>query len=129
MFKSRFLADFFSPTAKASYEKNLEDETCIHAMCEDYRASSPGGGSVPTGPDYLLDKSDFDDKNGKRIQCDLMVLWGKKGALDGFWDVKKEWGRICVGNVTGRSVNSGHYIAEGENLDTVSTNYSSLPVI
>jgi haloacetate dehalogenase len=83
-------------------------------MCEDYRASSPGGGLVPQGPDYTLDKSDLEDvNNGKRIKCDLMVLWAERGAVGMFWDVKKEWQKICVGGVVGRAVNTGHYIPEG----------------
>jgi len=48
-----------SPTALASYGKNFDDPTCVHAMCEDYRASSPGDSLVPQGPDYTLDMSDL----------------------------------------------------------------------
>lgn len=84
-------------------------------MCEDYRSSAPGGGPVPEGPDYKADKADFEDKeNGKRIKCDIMVICGEKGAIMKFWDVKKEWKKICTGEVTSRSVKTGHYIPEGE---------------
>jgi len=68
---------------------------------------------VPQGPDYTLDKSDLEDvNNGRRVKCDLMVLWAERGTVGMFWDVKKEWRKICVGEVVGRAVNSGHYIPE-----------------
>jgi hypothetical protein len=103
-----------SPTALASYGKNFHDPACVHAMCEDYRASSPGGGQVPQGPDYALDKSDLENANsGRRVKCDLMVLWGERGIVGKFWDVKQEWRKFCVGEVVGRAVDSGHYIPEG----------------
>lgn len=84
-------------------------------MCEDYRASSPGtaGGLVPRGPDYTLDKADFGDPNGKRVKCETMVLWGKKGGMR-FYDVKKEWQKVCTQEVKGREVDTGHYIPEGK---------------
>ncbi|KIM72837.1 hypothetical protein PILCRDRAFT_41520, partial [Piloderma croceum F 1598] len=102
-----------SPTAHASYCKNLDDPACIHAMCEDYRASSPGGGSVPQGPDYVLDKSDLENvEGGRRVKCDLMILWAKRSAIAVFWDAKKEWRKFCTGEVVGREVDCGHFIPE-----------------
>jgi len=104
-----------SPTAHASYRKNFDDPACVHAMCEDYRASSPGGGSVPQGPDYVLDKSDLENVDGgRRIKCDLMVLWAKRSPIAVFWDAKQEWRKFCAGEVVGREVDSGHFIPEGE---------------
>jgi haloacetate dehalogenase len=112
-----------SPTAHASYCKNFDDPACIHAMCEDYRASSPGGGSVPQGPDYVLDKSDLENvEGGRRIKCDLMVLWAKRSAIAVFWDAKKEWRKFCAGEVVGREVDSGHFIPEGESTIVIIRN-------
>jgi haloacetate dehalogenase len=106
-----------SSTALASYGKNFHNPACVHAMCEDYRASSPGGGYVPQGPDYALDKSDLENEHsGRRVKCDLMVLWGDRGIVGKFWDVKKEWRKFCVGEVVGRVVDCGHYIPEGEHI-------------
>lgn len=107
-----------SSEALAAYNKNLDNPVGVHAMCEDYRASSPGGGPVPRGPDYILDKSDLENvHSGRRIKCDLMVLWAERGVVARFWDAKKEWRKICTGEVVGRAVNSGHYIAE--EMDTM----------
>jgi hypothetical protein len=69
---------------------------------------------MPQGPDYVLDKSDLEDvNNGRRIKCDLMVLWGERGIVGKFWDPKREWRKFCVGEVVGRAVDTGHYIPEG----------------
>lgn len=106
-----------SSTALAAYSKNLDDPACVHAMCEDYRSSSPGGGPVPQGPDYTLDKADLANlDNGRRVKCDLMVLWAERGVVGMFWDPKKEWRKFCVGEVLGRAVASGHFIPEGKSF-------------
>jgi haloacetate dehalogenase len=47
------------------YLRNRTDPASIHAMCEDYRASA----SI----DLKIDAADI--KEGKKIQCPLLVLW------------------------------------------------------
>ena len=42
----------------------------------------------------------------------MLVLWGSKGKIGGWYDPLKLWGGYCTGTVTGGPVNSGHYLAE-----------------
>ena len=98
-------SEVFSRTAIESYHGNVRDSACVHAMCEDYRASAPGG------IDLTLDKEDM--AAGKKIKAPFMVLWGAKGVVDAHFDCKKEWGLVCEGTVYGRSVPTGHFIPEG----------------
>jgi len=68
----------------------------------------------------VLDKSDLENVDGgRRIKCDLMILWAKRSAVAMFWDAKREWRKFCVGEVVGREVDSGHFIPEGESTFTI----------
>ncbi|KAF9510025.1 hypothetical protein BS47DRAFT_1373376 [Hydnum rufescens UP504] len=98
-------SEVFSRPAIESYHANFSDPACVHAMCEDYRASAP------RGIDLTLDQEDI--SVGRRIKAPFMVLWGLKGVIEALFDCKKEWGRVCEGTVHGRSVPTGHFIPEG----------------
>ena len=41
----------------------------------------------------------------------MLVLWGSKGSIAKWYDAPAIW-RLYCGDVTGRAVASGHYIAE-----------------
>jgi hypothetical protein len=101
-------SEAFSSAAIESYRANVKDPACVHAMCEDYRASAPGG------IDLTLDKEDL--IAGKKIKAPFMVLWGAKGVVEAVFDCKKEWSVVCEGTVYGRSVPTGHYIPEGQKI-------------
>jgi len=90
--------DFFVPEALAEYERCFGDPACIHATCEDYRA----GATI----DLEHDAADLDS----RIECPVLVLWGK-GRLDRHFDVLGLWsGRAS--DVRGRALPAGHFLAE-----------------
>lgn len=95
----------FSARALSSYKSNFSSLDAIHAMCEDYRASGPGG------IDLIRDAEDR--KEGRRIKGPFKVLWGEKGIIEKCFDAIGEWGVVCEQNVKGRSVDTGHYIPEG----------------
>ncbi len=84
--------------AKATNEIQIEylrnrnsDPASIHAMCEDYRASA----SI----DLKIDAADI--KEGKKIQCPLLVLWAATGSMGKLYDVLGIWKDEGV-NVSGK---------------------------
>jgi haloacetate dehalogenase len=92
--------ELFDPEALDDYLRCCHDPATIHAMCEDYRA----GATI----DYQLDQA---DRGTKRIQCPVLALWGKRGAIAAWYDVLAIW-RDWADDVSGRAIDSGHYLAE-----------------
>lgn len=89
--------------AREVYDELLRDEEGVHGMCEDYRA----GASID------LEEQRRDRKEGKKIQCDVFVVWGEKGACGSeFGDVVGLWKEVCEGKVEGLAVDGGHYVPE-----------------
>jgi haloacetate dehalogenase len=76
-------------------------------MCEDYRA----GASL----DCVIDAADR--AAGRRIRAPLLALWGAKGALQQWYDVRAVW-RLWADDVTGRALDCGHYLAEEKPEET-----------
>jgi len=98
--RSRTL-DTFDPRALASYGLGLSDRDRIHATCEDFRASA--------GCDLADDEADR--RLGRRIVCPTLVLWGSSGSLSAIADPVALWRPWCL-TVTGRAIESGHFIPE-----------------
>ena len=90
----------FAPEALAEYQRHVRDPATVHGMCEDYRAGA--------GYDCALDEA---DRGTHRIACPLLALWGKRGMLDGWYDVAAIW-RDWADDVQGRALDCGHYLAE-----------------
>ncbi|TEY32902.1 hypothetical protein BOTCAL_0708g00040 [Botryotinia calthae] len=89
--------------AREMYDELLRDEEAVHGMCEDYRA----GASID------LEEQRRDRKEGKKIQCDVFVVWGEKGACGSeFGDVVGLWKEVCGRKVEGVAVDGGHYVPE-----------------
>lgn len=91
----------FGTEALAAYRKAWRDPAAIEAFCEDYRA----GATV----DFTLDE--HDRVAGRRIDCPLLALWGRRGALERWYDVLAVW-RGWAGDVRGRGLDATHYLAE-----------------
>jgi haloacetate dehalogenase len=53
-----------------------------------------------------------DQKAGRKVNCPIHALWGKKGAIGKLWDVIEVWKQQANGPVTGKALDSGHYLAE-----------------
>ena len=102
--KSRDLSPF-APEALAHYRALLADPSRIHAVCEDYRA----GATI----DRRLDDADL--AAGRKIVCPTFVLWARS-YLPG--DPPEVWRTWCA-NVTGASIDSGHFLAEENPRDTL----------
>ncbi len=104
--KSLSLAEF-DPAALADYKMNFCNADRIHASCEDHRAG--------VGCDLANDEADF--AAGRRINCPMLVLWGRHAPLAGGVDPLELWRAWCS-DVKGQSIDSGHFMAE-ENPDAV----------
>ena len=93
---------FFHPEALDDYLRAAHDPATITGMCEDYRAAA----SIDLEHDRISRAA------GQKIACDLLVLWGSKGKIGGWYDPLELWRQYCDGTVRGSAVESGHYLAE-----------------
>lgn len=94
--------DFFAPEALADYLEAVHDPDMIRGMCEDYRAAIT----------IDLDHDRTSRAQGHKVTCPVHVLWGKKAKIEAWYDALAIWKSFAEGPVTGRSVASGHYLAE-----------------
>jgi len=90
----------FAPGALAEYERCFDAAT-IHASCEDYRASA----SI----DLVHDEADWGA--GRKIECPLLTLWGRRGVMEKIYDVETVW-REYANDVRGKPFAAGHFLAE-----------------
>lgn len=103
--------DFYmrgSGEAHAEYVRCFKNPATVHAMCEDYRASA----SI----DLKIDAADI--KEGKKIQCPLLVLWAATGAMGKLYDVLGIWKDEGV-NVTGKGLPGNHSLQESAPKETL----------
>ncbi len=91
----------FRPEALAEYERCIAIPGTAASICGDYRASA--------GIDLVHDRADREA--GRRLAMPLRVLWGAHGAVGGCFDVLALW-RDAAGDVSGRALDCGHYVAE-----------------
>lgn len=94
--------EHMGPEAWADYRAAIHDPATIHAMCEDYRAG--------LGVDREID--DEDRRAGRRILCPVRVLWALRDDMEELYgDIRIIW-RDWADEVTGRSFDCGHHMAE-----------------
>jgi haloacetate dehalogenase len=91
----------FTEDAWAEYARAMSDPACVHAMCEDYRAAAT----------IDLEHDRADREVGRKVQCPVRVLWGKRGVIERCFDPLNDWRRVAE-NVSGRALDCGHYIPE-----------------
>jgi haloacetate dehalogenase len=89
----------FTPEALEDYLRCYRDPATIHAICEDYRAALTY--------DFALDEAD----RGKKIAAPLLALWGERAEMGRWYDILAIW-REWAGDVRGRAIPSGHFLAE-----------------
>jgi haloacetate dehalogenase len=97
---NRHAGDYFTPEAREEYVRCSRNPEVIHAICEDYRAGATY--------DYALDEA---DRGTKKIGCPTLVLWGRRGALEAWYDVLGVWSD-WADDVRGTAIDSGHFIPE-----------------
>ena len=91
----------FEPARWESYLAGMQDPACLHAMCEDYRASFT--------VDLEHDRADIAAK--RKLAMPLRVLWGKHGMIQKCFKPLDDWAAVAD-QVSGHAVDSGHYIPE-----------------
>lgn len=89
----------FTDAALEDYLTAFRDPATIHASCEDYRAAA--------AIDITHDDADGDLK----LQCPVLALWGKTGAIEAHFDCLDLW-RQRAEMVSGQALPGGHYLAE-----------------
>ena len=92
-------AGAITAAAFAEYLRCYRDPACVHAVCEDYRAS------VTIDMDHL--KAD----NGRKVSQPLQALWGAKGTVGALFDVLGLW-KLQAADVQGEALPCGHLIPE-----------------
>jgi haloacetate dehalogenase len=92
--------DTFEPHAWAEYLRCFDSAT-VHATCEDYRAAA----SID------LEHDRTDEAEGNKIQCPLLVLWGKNGVIEKHFRPIDNWKKVAI-DVRGHALPAGHYLAE-----------------
>jgi haloacetate dehalogenase len=95
----------FSPAAMAEYERCFQLPGAVHSVCEDYRAAA----SI----DQVHDEADA----GRLLGQPLLALWGTRGLV-GRSDVLDVW-RGYAADVTGASVDAGHFLVEERPVETL----------
>jgi haloacetate dehalogenase len=108
--------DVYDPAALAEYERCFADAEARHAMLEDYRA----GATV----DYDLDAADA--AAGHRVTAPLLVLWGARSVVGrGPDDPLTVW-RARAWEVSGLSLDAGHFLAEERPAETLTALHTFL---
>ncbi|MCY4745171.1 alpha/beta hydrolase [Pelomonas sp. UHG3] len=92
---------FFAPEAWAQYERCIQRPGTAAAICADYRAGA--------GIDLAHDRADRDA--GRLVTQPLRVLWGAHGVVGRCFEPLALW-QAAAADVSGRAVDSGHYLAE-----------------
>lgn len=96
----------FDDEAVAEYIRCFSNSDTVHAACEDYRAS------------FSVDKEYDAAHRHRQIECPTLVLWGAKGVMEQCFDVMDMW-RNKASQLSGRSLDAGHYLAEEQPEETV----------
>jgi haloacetate dehalogenase len=87
------------PEAFAEYLRCFSNPETIRATCDEYRA----GATI----DLEHDRAD----RAVRLAMPLLVLWGQRSGQGSGYDMLAVW-RDHADNVTGHSIDSGHFIPE-----------------
>ncbi len=101
-------ANCFGGVLRRVYGRFFATPETIHAICEDYRASST-----------LVCAHDEADRGRRFIQCPVLALWSRAGFLETWTDVLSTW-REWAGDVRGRALDCGHFLAEEAPEETAS---------
>jgi haloacetate dehalogenase len=96
----------FATAAVREYERAFRDPRCIHATCEDYRASA--------GIDLEHDRRD----RRKKLRMPVLVLWGRRGVVGRLFDPLRDWREVAA-NVSGRALPCGHFLPEEAPKETL----------
>ncbi len=91
--------DAVTTEAFAEYLRCYRDPACVHAVCEDYRAT------------VTIDQQLLAADDGRKVPQPLLALWGAKGTVGEMFDVIALW-KAEAANVSGEALPCGHLIPE-----------------
>ena len=94
--------DFFAPNALSDYLECVKNPETIEAICEDYRAAAT----------IDIEDDKVSRKNKLQINIPTMILWGKKGKIEQWYNPLSIWKKYCSAELRGYGINTGHYLAE-----------------
>lgn len=97
-----------APEAVAAYVAQFHNPAILAATCEDYRA----------GATLDREHDQADREAGRKINCPLLLLWAKDYKGLGDQDPLTIW-RRWAGEVEGRMLDCGHFLAEEAPEDTL----------
>jgi haloacetate dehalogenase len=97
----------FDPRALAEYRRCFDKRT-IHASCEDYRAAAT--------IDLEHDRADA----GRKLSMPVLALWGRRGVVGKMFNCLADW-RDVADDVTGRAIDSGHFVPEEQPAATLAS--------
>lgn len=91
----------YDPLAIAAYLEASTTPEAITAMCECFRAG------------FHIDRfHDAEDRrDGRRIICPTLIMWGEKGVVGQHFEVERIWRRWCT-HPSFTPMPSGHFIPE-----------------
>lgn len=98
----------FSEKALAEYRLHYATPEHVHATCNDYRA----------GQTVDLAHDEADRAAGRRIACPTLALWGSAGIPNETESPLEIWKSWCD-QVTGKAIDSGHFVAEENPAETL----------
>ena len=90
-----------------AYLKAFMKPNHIHASCEDYRAAA------------TIDLEHDREDRKKILEIPIQILWGKKNAIWKFIPPLKIWQKYSKLKVSGKGINSGHFIPEEKPEETI----------
>ena len=93
--------------AEEAYLAAFSPPEKVHATCEDYRAAAT--------IDLEHDRAD----RGEKLAIPIHVLWGGRGVVGRKWKPVEVWRKYTSAEVTGRAMESGHFIPEEDPEGTV----------
>ncbi|MGH1415932.1 MAG: alpha/beta fold hydrolase [Pelagimonas sp.] len=96
---SRGMPSAFAPEAVADYLRCFRETDCIHATCEDYRASA------------TIDLDHDAADGGTKLQMPAQVLWGENGVVGTLYDVPEVWSRYAE-TLEAHPLPCGHFLPE-----------------
>lgn len=99
IFRSLGRDGVFAAEAVAEYKRCFRDPATIHSTCEDYRAAA------------TIDLADDAADAARKIECPLLVLWGRDGVVGRLYDPLTIW-RGKATDVRGEALPCGHFLPE-----------------
>jgi haloacetate dehalogenase len=92
--------DRYPDLVMGAYRRQLDDPSAVNAICEDYRAGAS------------IDREHDEADRGRLIDCPVLALWAKRGALELLYgDVLAIW-RSWAREVHGRAIDASHFLVE-----------------